>query len=312
MPCYHPIPAFKPTDGGAISFVEKRRSSRDAGAFMERGFREIRIPCGQCIGCRLKRQNAWAIRAMCESQLHEQNWFPTFTYSDEHLPLHGSLKYSDIQSCFNRLRSSHGPFRYFVAGEYGDKFGRCHWHALMFGLRLDDLEVLKTSKGQPIYRSPRLEKAWGKGHVFVGTVTTQSARYCASYTVKKITGARAEDHYSRVVGETGEIIRLQPEMARMSRRPGLGADWLKRYWPEVVTHDGVVSGGRVHPTPRYFSERLQSVLEDDAVASDVESLLELKRVAAGERIAADVTRERLAVREQCALARVAFHAERLR
>lgn len=294
MPCYKPITAFKPLEGGAVVFSEKK------------GCREIQIPCGQCIGCRIKRQNAWAVRAMCEAQLHVENWFPTFTYADENLPMYGSLNYRDMQLALQRMRRRFGSFRYFVAGEYGDSFGRCHWHALMFGLHLPDLDVVKMVGGQPIYKSKLLEEAWGKGNVYLGLVTPQSARYCATYTVKKINGDRAEDHYTRVISETGEIVKLAPEMARMSLNPGLGAAWLDKYWPEVVTHDGVYFDGRKNPVPRFFDKRLRA-FDDDALVASIESVLDSRRAEAAKAGAADLTRERLAVREQCAIARVKFH-----
>lgn len=297
MPCFKPLTAFQPLEGGALFFSEKKNC------------RELQIPCGQCIGCRLKRQNAWVVRAMCESQMHDENWFPTFTYSEDHLPMHGSLLYSDVQSAFRAMRYAFGPFRYFVAGEYGDSFARPHYHALMFGLHLHDLEVVKTVGGQPIYRSVALEKAWGKGNVFLGLVTPQSARYCASYTLKKVTGKGAADHYSHVDDRTGEIVELVPEFARMSLKPGLGAAWLDKYWPEVVTHDGVVMNGRVNPVPRFFDRRMRA-FEDDSIVASIEAKLDVQRAKARVACLADSTRERLAVREQCVLARVKFHAER--
>lgn len=297
MPCFKPLTAFQPLAGGAVVFSEKK------------GCREIQIPCGQCIGCRCRRQNAWAVRAMCESQLHECNWFPTFTYATENLPMHGSLRYSDIQQCWRNLRKRVGSFRYFVAGEYGDSFGRAHWHALMFGLNLPDLERVNTSGDQPIYKSKILEEAWGKGFVYLGLVTPQSARYCASYTVKKVTGQRAEEHYQRVIPETGEIVSVAPEMARMSLKPGLGAAWLDKYWPEVVEHDGVCMDGKIHAMPRFFDKRLRA-FSDEKLVAEIESKLDSERAKALERCSADLTRERLAVREQCAIARVKFYAER--
>lgn len=297
MPCFKPVTAFQPLEGGSLCFSEKK------------GCREIQIPCGQCIGCRLRKQNAWAVRCMAEAQMHDENWFVTWTYADEHMPLHGSLDYRDMQLTNKKLRHDLGKFRFFVAGEYGDSFGRCHWHSLMFGLRLPDLEVVKTVGDQPIYKSKRLEDAWGRGHVFLGLVTPQSARYCASYTLKKVNGDLAEERYTRVIAETGEIVKVAPEMARMSLRPGIGAAWLEKYWPEVVAHDGVCMNGRVNPMPRYFDKRLR-MFDDDALVASIESELDSKRAEGVARAADNLTRERLAVREQCAVARVKFYAER--
>lgn len=297
MPCYKPFSAWQPLEGGQLVFSERK------------GCREILLACGQCIGCRIKKQNGWAVRAMCESQMHDQSWFITWTYADEHLPQYGSLNYRDVVLLNKRLRKKFGSFRFFVAGEYGDSFGRCHWHSLNFGLRLPDLDFATGSGGKPIYRSKSLEDCWGKGFVYIGLVTPASARYCATYTVKRITGARAEEHYSRVIPETGEIVQVQPEMARMSLNPGLGATWLDKYWREVVTHDGVVSDGRINPMPRYFDRRIRA-FDDDVLVSSIEAKLDVKRAEFADANAWDCTPERLLVREQCTLARVKFHGER--
>lgn len=313
MPCFHPIDAYQPLQGGPIKFEPPNRTRKAKGFadFFASGHKAIKVSCGQCIGCRQARQNAWALRAMCEAQLHSQNWFVTLTYSDEHVPMHGALVYSDVQKFNRALRDAGHKFRFFVAGEYGDTFGRCHWHSLMFGLTLNDLEVVRTvGNGRPIYRSPKLLEAWGKGFVHLGDVTMQSARYVASYTLKKVTGEAASDHYTRVIDETGELVELPPEMCRMSLRPAIGKDWLDRYWPEVVTHNAVVKDGRPNPIPRYFSKRLGKMFEDEAEGRLILATLEDKRAERAALVAADSTAERLAVREQCALARVRFHSDR--
>lgn len=295
MPCYQPRLAYLPLDGGKLSFHEIKDS------------RSIRIACKQCIGCRLMRQNAWTVRMLCEAQMHPENWFITWTYADEHLPLHGSLDYSDVQSCNRKLRKTFGKFRFFVAGEYGDTFGRAHWHSVNFGLHISDLDIVKMSGDRPIYRSKLLEKAWGKGNVFIGTVTPQSVRYCASYTLKKITGARADEHYRRLDPSTGELVFVAPEMARMSLKPGLGASWFAKYWQDCVTHKAVVGvGGKKQRLPRFFNERIDA-WDNDALVASIQAEFFASAEAHRKATERDNTPERLAIREQCALARVAFY-----
>lgn len=311
MPCYSPLLAIQPAPGARV-LVLPRTAEPDGAHVESQGGSVLRIPCGRCIGCRLSKQSGWALRCLCEAAMHEDNWFPTFTYDDDHLPMHGSLNYGDMVLFFNRLRRRIGPFRYFVAGEYGDSFGRCHWHALLFGLRLPDVERLDRRSRHPIYRSALLDEIWGKGHVFLGRVTEASAKYCASYTVKKITGAAAEEHYTRADPATGELVQLVPEFARMSLNPGIGRDWLAKYYPEVLAHGGVVSAARVAGLPRYFDQRLRSMFSDPEFQSKVSAQLDAhkeKRVRIAE---ADSFPARLAVREQCRIAGVAFKAERLR
>ena len=69
----------------------------------------------------------------------------------------------------------------------------------------------------------------------IGDVSFQSAAYIARYCVQKVTGQLAESHY-RVITEDGEIIDREPEFNHMSLKPGIGAEWLKRYKSDVFPH----------------------------------------------------------------------------
>lgn len=298
MPCYKPSIAYLPLEGGQISFTEKKNH------------RTINIACKQCVGCRIMMQNAWAVRILCEAQMHPENWFITWTYDDANVPANGSLVYSDFQSLNRRLRKELGSFRFFVAGEYGDSFGRCHWHSINFGLRLPDLEVKRYASGSVNYRSKALERIWGKGNVFIGTVTPQSARYVASYTLKKLGGKLADERYTRVDESSGELTFIAPEMARMSLKPGLGASWFAKYWPEVIAHRAVVGeGGTKYRIPRYFNERIDA-WDDDALVCSIQADFAANAASYRERTADDNTPERLRDREECTNARVKFYRER--
>ena len=298
MPCFRPIQAYQPFDGGVLSFVEKKDC------------RSIKIPCGQCIGCRAIRRDSWALRCLLEAKMHDSSWFATLTYRDECLPSYGSLHYPHVQACWDAVRHKLGAFRYFVAGEYGDQFGRPHYHALLFGLDLPDvMQVNHVNSRYPIFESASLSKCWPHGQIYLGTVSFESARYCASYTVKKVNGRLADDHYSKVDLCTGEIVCVEREFAHMSLKPGIGATWFDKYWQEVYAsgHDGVFVQDQKKRAPRYFKERLARVSED---AARVLTEVEYRDYQRAMRGALDSTPERLAVREQCEIARVKFNAER--
>jgi len=234
MSCFRPLIAWAPIDGGPVLFT------KEAG-----NCREVKLPCGKCIGCRLVRQRSWAIRLMHERQMHEFSSFVTLTYDDAHWDM--SLNYSDFQRFMYRLRREVGPTRFFCAGEYGAKTLRPHFHAILFGLALSD----RLAIGDRLYRSPLLERLWPFGFSSVGDVTMQSAMYVAKYTCK--VDSRL-DRYERVDPRTGEVVQCVPEFARMSLRPGLGATWFAKYWREVYeARDGVVQyGGKVLPAPRFL------------------------------------------------------------
>lgn len=294
MACYRPAVAWKPLEGGAISFREIKNA------------REIKIKCGQCIGCRIERQEMWAIRCFAESKMHEKNSFITLTYSEENYPQYGSLRYADFQKFAKRLRRRVGPFRFFMCGEYGEELQRPHYHALLFGLDFaDKCKCNSIRSSHDIYRSETLEKLWPFGFSSIGEVNYATARYCATYAVKKINGDRAKDHYARVVTETGEIVQIEPEFAQMSLKPGIGFAWLERYWRDLYTvHDAVIVDGKKKRIPRYFDKKM-----DDLVPLLMDDT-EFRRFQNAEKFADDNTRERLEVREQVEIARRNFNQER--
>lgn len=290
MTCYRPVTAWKPDDG-PIFFSEKPDC------------REIKISCGQCIGCRISKREEWTLRLMAESKMHEKSSFVTLTYDEDHVPADYSLNYRHFQLFMKRLRQRVGPLRFFVAGEYGDQFGRPHYHALLFGCNFDFDRVKSNSmySAFDLYTSPCLESCWGQGFVSIGEVTYASARYTASYVVKRRTGVDSDEYYTRIVPSTGELVFLRPEFARMSLKPGIGEAWIKKFYPECVVHDGMVINGKLKRLPRYFDEKIGGIIGPDADSISYERSLKVNPN--------DSTRERLAAREAVAIAREKFLKE---
>ena len=117
MACYSPIKAYRDSSG-TLFFHSKV------------GTNIIKLPCGQCVGCRLERSRVWAARCVHEAQMHESNCFITLTYMDNPV----SLDYRDFQLFMKRLRSKSGKrVRFFMCGEYGENNSRPHFHAILFG-----------------------------------------------------------------------------------------------------------------------------------------------------------------------------------
>lgn len=244
MPCYSPVQAHRAEGGGKVIFGSIKGQ-------LECG--ELTLPCGGCIGCRLDKSVAWATRIMHESQCHDSSVFVTLTYDDEHLPYGNVLHYRHFQLFMKRLRKKVGPIRFFMCGEYGDTFKRPHYHAALFGLSLGDrYPWRKSSAGFQLWRSPLLDSLWEFGSAEFGELSFDSAAYVARYCMKKITGDRAESHYERLVFDTGEIISVPPEFARMSLKPGIGFDWFQKFREEVSVYAGCVVEGRTLPVPRYY------------------------------------------------------------
>ncbi|WNK14156.1 MAG: replication initiator protein [Microvirus sp.] len=234
MACYHPTAANRLADG-SIHFKSHTL-----------GGDPISIPCGQCIGCRLDRARDWTARIVNEASLHSSNLFLTLTYSEANLPADKSLHYEHFQLFMKRLRKhfNNQSIRFFMCGEYGDKDERPHYHACVFNLYFHDRELYKHNAGNPLYVSPTLSKLWPYGFSTIGSLNVQTARYTARYCLKKVTGAKAADHYR------GRM----PEFARMSLRPGIGADWFDRFHSDVYPHGKHVLNGREGPPPKYYDK----------------------------------------------------------
>ena len=72
--------------------------------------------------------------------------------------------------------------------------------------------------------------------------------------MKKVTGDLAESHYETVDLSTGEVSARVPEFNRMSLKPGIGAEWIKRYNKDVYPRDVVIARGHESKPPRYYDK----------------------------------------------------------
>ena len=212
MSCTSPLTAYRSKDVGSSG---KRRITFDRNASFS-GL-PMKLPCGQCIGCRLAHSLQWAVRCMHEKQLHSESSFVTLTYSPEHLPSNGSLVVRDHQLFMKRMRKKMGNnIRFYMCGEYGHLFGRPHYHYLFFNRDFSDKKFWKNNKrGEPLYVSQVLSDLWDVGFSSIGDVTFESCAYVSRYIVDKIKGDKASDHYG---GRT-------PEFTCQSRRPGIASAW---------------------------------------------------------------------------------------
>ncbi len=239
---------------------------------------------------------------MHEASLHDSNCFITLTYDDDHVPRFGSLLMDDWQKFFKRLRKRVGSLRFFGCGEYGEQFGRPHYHACVFGYDFPDKVLWTTRGGHDVFRSDLLESVWTYGHSEIGSCTFDSAAYVARYCVKKVTGSRAQSHYECVDPETGEIGSRLPEFSTMSRRPGIGAGWFELFSSDVYPSDEVIVNGVAGKPPRFYDRLLES--------SDPEVLKRIVLARSRARKREDETVERLLDREVCAKSRLSFYSER--
>lgn len=293
MTCFHPLTAYR-------SLVETTESGKAQIYFniseaKKKPYEVISLPCSRCIGCRIDRSKQWAVRCVHEASLHEWNCFITLTFNNEHL-ISSSLDKRDFQLFMKRLRKKFkgDKIRYFHCGEYGDKMERPHHHACLFGIDFYDKELISNKNGTKLYHSQILEDIWGKGFCCTGDVTFQSAAYVARYIIKKLNGKLAAQRYIRDINkETGECTYLQPEYITMSRRPGIGKGWYKKYGKtDIFPKDYLTIQGRKFRIPKYYQNMYE--IEDEKTIE----LVKKKRKERAERHKKDSTWCRLMTRKK--------------
>lgn len=239
------------------------------------------IPCGQCIGCRIRQREDWTTRIELEARDYpkEQVWFITLTYDDDHVPgmivktgeimrkvqytwKPGEkrpssvqiLLYEDVQNFLKRLRKAYrGKLRYFVAGEYGEQTARPHYHMILYGWEPTDLENLYKIHHNGYYNSKWLANLWGMGQIQIAQAVPETYRYVAGYVTKKmyeIDGKKANEYY--------ELGQTKP-FACMSLKPGLGDHYYQEHKAEIWRQGYIqCTNGKRAQIPRYYEKQMEA------------------------------------------------------
>lgn len=313
MPCHYPVSCYRLAD-------KSGNSDRIVFALVKgmNVVSEFKIPCGQCVGCKTERARQWAVRCVHEASLWKSNSVVTLTYNDAHIPDGNCLDYSHFQLFMKRLRKKFchylpkkgmsGPYRtvrFFMCGEYGDSFGRPHFHAALFNVFFDDRVYFKTTPaGTRLYTSKTLDGLWcdrndvSFGFATVGDLDARSAGYIARYTMKKRFGHGSDEFYKYTDVETGEVLEKDKEFVRMSLKPGIGSGFYSKWFNDIYPHDLVVVNGVAQKPPRYYSLKLK---QDN---SDLHEELLYKREQKVRDHINDNTQERLEVKEEVLIARI--------
>lgn len=203
---------------------------------------KIPVPCGKCPTCKARRVNQWVFRLLQEEKNCISSCFVTLTYDTYAVPISKNgfltLRKKDFQDYMKRLRKlcpGH-TLKYYVAGEYGSKTNRPHYHAIIFNVPENRLLFDAWSiAGTPI------------GSLHVGSVSGDSI----AYTMKYIDKPNFQKRHARDDRE--------PEFSLMSK--GLGKNYLSddtvNYHKADVSRMYVtkLSGHKV-PMPRYYRNKI--------------------------------------------------------
>lgn len=261
----HPM-IFWPKDGKHVKFDYAFEKDRNPDLTM--------IPCGKCLGCRLDYSRQWADRMMLQLETSKTGMFITMTYDNDHvpvafdendIPIGLTLNKKDFQDFFKRLRREFdgkdghpGPYllKYYAAGEYGSTTFRPHGHCIIFGIGLDQIPDL-VSMGcnnlhQEFFKSDFLSSVWSNGSVLVSDVSYQTCAYVARYVTKKA-----------FADVTMKKLGVEEEFSLMSRRPGIGKEYLEQH-PDCFDYVNIkLRDGRSASIPRYFMNQLDDERKRD-------------------------------------------------
>jgi hypothetical protein len=200
--------------------------------------RQVPVPCGKCPACLSRRTSVWTFRLKTHAKNAISSYFITLTYDTRFVPISSrgflTLDKRDVQLYFKRLRKLHGkthePLKYYLAGEYGSKTFRPHYHIILFNANIE-----------------LIHKAWDKGEVHIGELTEASAAYTAKYINKgKIIPMHKNDD------------RL-PEFSLMSKKLGLNylSEKIINYHRADIERNFItLEDGKKISLPRYFREKI--------------------------------------------------------
>lgn len=196
----------------------------------------ITLPCGKCGACLSNRRAEWSYRLAMEYMDSRNAKFITLTYSDEYLPTYNGIGILDpyhLQLFHKRLRkyqsgSKKCTYRYYSVGEYGTRTLRPHYHVIAFNIDLRTLDHLPT--------------LWPLGNVQVGDVNSASIYYITKFHVNK-------NHSNN---------RIQPEFCTMSRKPGIGFQYLKHNTKYHLENESlhVINNGYKQKIPRFYKSKI--------------------------------------------------------
>jgi len=184
--------------------------------------------------------------------MHELNYydkacFITLTYDNEHLPKNYTLVPKHLQNFFKLLRyyahKQNREIKYFGVGEYGEENHRPHYHAIIFGI---DMTEVQTTHGSMI-KNGIIKQAWKEqGLIHIGTVTHDSCQYVTGYIMKKQTGKNGKEYYEKT--------KREPPFKLSSQ--GLGLRFAIAEKHNIVANNFIPFNKEKKPIPVYYRKKL--------------------------------------------------------
>ncbi|WNK14987.1 MAG: replication initiator protein [Microvirus sp.] len=292
MPCYDPMKAWQSHNGKIVIFKKNDQAGGRTARLGRDHKRDLELPCGKCIGCRIEKTRQWAQRCTHEAALHDENCFLTLTINTK-LP-------SRIRGSKNNGAASK-PLRTAVINPAEHRGGdAAHEQRQLDASPQKGANSVDKKIHQKFLKRLRKNVAVPIRYYMCGeygkNLTNPHYHYLIfgynfrdrKYIKKSESGAKLyqSDTLDKLWGQglawigdvtpesaqyvagyvqkkiTGPKAKthykgLTPEFGLMSRNPGLGAAWIDKYRTEVYPSDKIYTLDRAAKPPRYYDERMK-------------------------------------------------------
>lgn len=203
------------------------------------------------------------MRVLHESYSWEEKMFCTLTYDNDHVDENYSLKKKDLQNFFKRLRkNTQRKIKYFACGEYGELTKRPHYHAILFGIGLNNKNLITENWPYCDWRNNAILKN------SFGMVEPYSISYVAQYIDKKLSGEEAEKEYDEK--------RIEHPFRIVSQ--GIGLEYAEKNKKQIVDNGCITTNGIKKSIPRYYINKLKlplDTIKDHAIISEMDLVQEI-------------------------------------
>lgn len=162
--------------------------------------------------------------------------------------------------------------RYFCCGEYGEKNGKAHFHALM---HLSLNEQLKI----PIHQY--LTEHWQKGFVHIGEMNSATAHYTCRFTLKKSYNYKGHEiltsqkpavgkqfiveYAGRCAKKIKELDRIPHSFRFNGKKYPLDETMKKHFKNGFVENGGVITDKKLSPKTLHLIAKSQIILGGDPI-----------------------------------------------
>ena len=152
-------------------------------AYINKARPKMMVKCGKCYECKQERARNWTYKIWLESLSYKENCFITLTYKNDKKGK--NLDKKDLQNFIKRLRKNNKiDFKYFGAGEYGERHGRAHYHIIILGWQPKDIRSMygaRSNRGNKLYTSKLIHNTWGMGRIVVQPFGVDEVGYLSLY-----------------------------------------------------------------------------------------------------------------------------------